>query len=76
MDVYPNSISIHFVNVSIHLLISGKALFPGTSTMNQIDKIISCVPRPTRSDVESMKSPYAQSILDQLLRMYVGVVVS
>ena len=39
--------------------------------MNQIDKIMSCVPRPTRSDVESMKSPYAQSVLEQLLRMWV-----
>ena len=52
---------------------TGKALFPGTSTMNQIDRVMSCIPRPNRIDVESLKSPYAQSMLDQLIRRYVCI---
>ena len=47
---------------------AGKPLFAGTSTMNQIDKIMTCVPHPSRTDVESLHSPYAQPILDQLTR--------
>ena len=60
-----------FLSLSLPLSLSaGKALFPGTSTMNQIDRIMTCVPRPSSSDVESLRSPYAQSILDQVLRKY------
>lgn len=47
---------------------AGKPLFPGTSTMNQVDKILSCVPRPNRTDVESLNAPYASSIIDHLMR--------
>ncbi len=36
--------------------------------MNQIDKILAVVPTPNKTDVESIKSPYAQSVLDRLLR--------
>lgn len=50
---------------------TGKALFPGTSTINQIDKILSTVPTPNRTDIESIKSPYAHCVLDRLLRKLV-----
>ena len=62
------------VNVSCHsykyFTVVGKALFPGSSTMNQIDKIMSCVPRPDKKDLESVNSPFAKSILDQLATRY------
>lgn len=34
--------------------------------MNQIDKIMSCVARPNKKDLESVNSPFAKAILDQL----------
>lgn len=35
--------------------------------MNQIDKIMTCVPQPDKKDLESVNSPFAKSILDQLI---------
>jgi len=47
-------------------LLNGKPIFPGTSTMNQLDRILEITGRPTPEDVESMKSPFAQQMLDSL----------
>lgn len=46
----------------------GKPLFPGTSTINQIEKIMSVLPPPSRSDIEAVRSPYAAAILAQIPR--------
>uniref|UniRef100_A0A1X7SGS0 Uncharacterized protein n=1 Tax=Amphimedon queenslandica TaxID=400682 RepID=A0A1X7SGS0_AMPQE len=45
----------------------GKPLYPGSSTINQLDRIMSTLPPPSRQDVESIKSPYAKAILDQII---------
>jgi len=44
----------------------GKALFPGNSTMNQLDRIIEVTGKPTREDIESINSPFALTILEGL----------
>jgi len=44
----------------------GKALFPGNSTMNQLDRIIEVTGKPTREDIESINSPFAFTILEGL----------
>lgn len=46
----------------------GKPLYPGTSTMNQLDRIMATLPPPSRTDVESIKSRYAQAVLDQVVQ--------
>jgi mitogen-activated protein kinase 15 len=47
-------------------LLSGKPIFPGTSTMNQLDRIMEVTGRPSAEDVESMKSPFAATMLESL----------
>ena len=47
---------------------TGKPLFAGSSTINQIDKIMCCIAPPSRHDVQSIQSPYATSILSQVGR--------
>eukprot|EP01023_Acetabularia_acetabulum_P012486 TRINITY_DN15844_c0_g2_i1.p1 TRINITY_DN15844_c0_g2~~TRINITY_DN15844_c0_g2_i1.p1 ORF type:complete len:468 (-),score=100.85 TRINITY_DN15844_c0_g2_i1:104-1507(-) len=47
-------------------LLLGKPLFPGTSTMNQLDLLIDVTGKPTKSDVQSMHSPNADIMLDNL----------
>ncbi|XP_069127174.1 extracellular signal-regulated kinase 2-like isoform X4 [Argopecten irradians] len=44
-------------------LLGGKPLFPGSSTLNQIEKIMSGIPAPTREDIESIRSAYGSSVL-------------
>jgi len=41
-------------------------MFPGTSTMNQLDRIIEVTGRPTAEDIEAIKSPFAATMLESL----------
>jgi mitogen-activated protein kinase 15 len=47
-------------------LLGGKPLFPGSSTMNQLDKILEVVGRPNQEDLDSLKSSFAQTMIDSL----------
>ena len=40
-----------------------KPLFPGSSTLNQIEKILADIPPPSTEDINSIKSPYGASVL-------------
>lgn len=40
-------------------LLNGKPVFPGTSTMNQLDRILEITGRPCAEDVEAVQSPFA-----------------
>lgn len=44
-------------------LVSGKPLFPGASTMDQLERIISITGEPTQSDIESMNSQLTETML-------------
>ena len=46
-------------------MLLGKPLFPGTSTINQIEKIVATVPLPHGKDIHEISSDYAQSILEK-----------
>lgn len=47
-------------------MLSGKPMFPGSSTMNQIDRIVAVVGNPSRSDLKAVNSPNAESILESM----------
>src|ERR1700722_5297017 len=47
-------------------MILGKALFPGTSPINQIERIMNIIPQPSKADIESIGSLYAGSVLDKM----------
>ncbi|CAJ0596856.1 unnamed protein product [Cylicocyclus nassatus] len=47
-------------------MLLGRALFPGTSTINQIERIMNTIARPSRADIESIGSHYAVSVLDKM----------
>lgn len=44
-------------------LVSGRPLFPGASTMDQLERIISITGEPTQSDIESMNSQLTETML-------------
>ncbi|KAM6974266.1 mitogen-activated protein kinase 15 [Tautogolabrus adspersus] len=48
-------------------MLLGKALFPGTSTINQIEKIMSAIPHPSPEDVFAIKSEYGSSVIQRML---------
>ncbi|VDM62036.1 unnamed protein product [Angiostrongylus costaricensis] len=47
-------------------MLLGRALFPGTSTINQIERIMNTIIHPSRADIESIGSHYAASVLDKM----------
>lgn len=47
-------------------LVSGRPLFPGASTMDQLERIISYSGPPSQSDIDSMESSFTQTMLSNL----------
>lgn len=47
-------------------LVSGRPLFPGTSTMDQLERVIAFTGPPTPRDIESMDSSFTQTMLSNL----------
>ena len=50
-------------------MINGRPVFPGTSTMNQIERIIEVVNIPSKADVDSVHSSFASTMLESLPQM-------
>lgn len=47
-------------------LILGHACFKGTSTMDQLNKIMQVTGRPSQEDIEAMQSPFAATMLESV----------
>jgi len=47
-------------------LLGGKPIFPGTSTMNQLDRIMEVTGRPSFDDLQATRSPFAETMLESL----------
>ena len=47
-------------------LLLGKPVFPGTSTLNQLDRVMEVTGRPSAEDIDAINSPLAQTMLESL----------
>ncbi|CAD5220899.1 unnamed protein product [Bursaphelenchus xylophilus] len=47
-------------------MLLGRALFPGSSTINQIERIMNSINKPSKADIDSIGSHYAQSVLEKM----------
>ncbi len=47
-------------------LLLGKPVFPGTSTLNQLDRVMEIIGRPTADDIEAIECPLAGTMLESL----------
>jgi mitogen-activated protein kinase 15 len=47
-------------------LLLGKPVFPGTSTLNQLDRVMEITGRPNQEDIDSINSPLAETMLESL----------
>ena len=50
-------------------MINGRPVFPGTSTMNQVERIIELTNMPDPDDIAAVASPYAGTMLESLPTM-------
>ncbi|CAD8196371.1 unnamed protein product [Paramecium octaurelia] len=60
---YSKAVDMWSVGCIIGELVVGKAIFPGTSTLNQIERIIELLGKPRADEIESLDSPLAGNIL-------------
>jgi len=63
---YTKGVDMWSMGCIVGELLLGKPLFPGTSTLNQLDRVMEVTGRPSQEDVESINSPLAQTMLESL----------
>jgi len=63
---YSKAVDMWSVGCIVAELIVGKAIFQGTSTLNQIEKVLELIGKPTPEDIESIESPHAATILSSI----------
>jgi len=63
---YTKGVDMWSVGCILGELLGGKPMFPGTSTMNQLDRIIEVTGRPSPADIEAIQSEFAATMLDSL----------
>ncbi|KAL3925272.1 MAG: hypothetical protein SGPRY_003685 [Prymnesium sp.] len=54
-------------------MLGNKPVFPGQSTLNQLERICEVVGSPTEQEIEAMDSPFAKTMLDSLQQPRKGV---
>jgi mitogen-activated protein kinase 15 len=63
---YTKGVDMWSIGCILGELLGGKPMFPGTSTMNQLDRIIEVTGRPSAEDIEAIRSPFAATMLESL----------
>ena len=63
---YTKGVDMWSIGCILGEMLLGKPIFPGTSTLNQIDRVLELTGKPSPEDIEAIKSPLAQSMLDSL----------
>ena len=63
---YSKGVDMWSIGCILGELLGGKSMFPGTSTMNQLDRLIEVTGRPNQEAIAAMRSPFAQTMLDSL----------
>ncbi|NXK26906.1 MK15 kinase, partial [Arenaria interpres] len=63
---YTKGVDMWSIGCILGELLLGKPLFPGTSTMNQIEQILRVIPAPSSEDILGMQSDYKASVIDRM----------
>lgn len=63
---YSKAVDMWSVGCILGELIVGKAMFQGTSTLNQIEKVLELIGKPKPEDIDSLESPHAATILSSI----------
>lgn len=66
---YTRGVDIWAVGAILGEMLNGRPIFPGTSTMNQIERIIEVTGMPARADIDAISSPFAATMLESLPTM-------
>lgn len=65
-NCYTKAVDMWSVGCIIAEILMGKALFMGSSTLNQIEKVVELLGVPTAEDILSLESPFSHEIFSQI----------
>ncbi|NXT71794.1 MK15 kinase, partial [Chaetops frenatus] len=63
---YTKGVDMWSIGCILGEMLLGKPLFPGTSTMNQIEQILRMIPAPSPEDVLALQSEYKASVINHM----------
>lgn len=63
---YTKAVDMWSVGCILAELITGKPLFPGTSTLNQIERVLELIGRPRPEDIEAVESQHTNAIFNSI----------
>jgi len=63
---YTKGVDMWSLGCIVGEMLLGRPVFPGTSTMNQLDRIMEITGRPSADDIHAIKSPFAATMLENL----------
>lgn len=63
---YSKAVDMWSVGCILAELIVGKPIFPGTSTLNQIEKVLELIGMPKPEDIDSVDSQHTRTILNSI----------
>ena len=63
---YTKAVDVWSLGCILGEMLNKKPIFPGTSTLNQLDRIMELTGRPSQDDVSAIKSQLAGTMLDSL----------
>ena len=63
---YTKEVDMWSVGCILGELIIGKAIFPGTSTMNQIERVLEIIGKPSQADIDAIESSLASNIINNI----------
>jgi len=63
---YSKAADVWSVGCILGELLIGKALFPGTSTLNQLNKVLEITGKPSKDDIIALKSDLANTMLETI----------
>ncbi|XP_023775772.1 mitogen-activated protein kinase 15 isoform X1 [Cyanistes caeruleus] len=63
---YTKGVDMWSIGCILGEMLLGKPLFPGTSTMNQIEQILRVIPAPSPEDILALQSEYKASVISHM----------
>ncbi|KAF4798308.1 Mitogen-activated protein kinase 15 [Turdus rufiventris] len=63
---YTKGVDMWSIGCILGEMLLGKPLFPGTSTMNQIEQILRVIPAPSPEDIVALQSEYKASVINHM----------
>ncbi|KAM6283185.1 mitogen-activated protein kinase 15 [Porphyrio hochstetteri] len=63
---YTKGVDMWSIGCILGEMLLGKPLFPGTSTVNQIEQILRVIPAPSPEDILSVQSDYRTSVINRM----------